>query len=150
MNIDKLKAVLMLFEQSTAVYMKYKKGNEEVSFSKQDFRNGISHQAEPGDELDNGLDTTCTSDSEAERESAATANYHVVKSPYIGVVHFEDGIDIRLNEVSVHKGEILCSIEAMKLFNNIESPVDGTIIEILVENGDHVECGQILFKIEVI
>ena len=48
----------------------------------------------------------------------------------------------------VKKGDILCIIEAMKLMNEIESDVDGTITEVLAKNEDMVEYGQCLFKIK--
>ncbi len=47
----------------------------------------------------------------------------------------------------IKKGQRLCIVEAMKLMNEIESEVDGTILEILVENGKPVEYGQKLFKV---
>jgi len=49
---------------------------------------------------------------------------------------------------SVKLGQTLCIIEAMKLLNEIEAEVEGTIKEILVENGHPVEYGQPLFVIE--
>ncbi|MDD4527242.1 MAG: acetyl-CoA carboxylase biotin carboxyl carrier protein [Candidatus Margulisbacteria bacterium] len=48
----------------------------------------------------------------------------------------------------VKKGQSLCIIEAMKLFNEIEADYNGTILEILVNNQDAVEFGQPLFKIK--
>ena len=48
----------------------------------------------------------------------------------------------------MRKGQVLCIVEAMKLMNEIEADVDGTIVEILVENGQPVEYGQPLFQIE--
>ena len=48
----------------------------------------------------------------------------------------------------VRKGQVLCIIEAMKLMNEIESEVAGKVAEILVENGQPVEFGQPLFRIE--
>lgn len=47
----------------------------------------------------------------------------------------------------IRKGQRLCIVEAMKLMNEIESEVEGTIVEILVENGKPVEYGQRLFKV---
>jgi acetyl-CoA carboxylase biotin carboxyl carrier protein len=47
----------------------------------------------------------------------------------------------------VKKGDTLCILEAMKLMNEIESEVDGEIVEVLVLNEDMVEYGQPLFKI---
>jgi acetyl-CoA carboxylase biotin carboxyl carrier protein len=50
----------------------------------------------------------------------------------------------------VKKGQVLCIVEAMKLMNVIESEIDGTIIKVLVENGQPVEYGEPLFLIEPI
>ncbi len=47
----------------------------------------------------------------------------------------------------VKSGQTLCIVEAMKLMNELEAEVPGTILEILVENGNSVEFGQKLFKI---
>jgi acetyl-CoA carboxylase biotin carboxyl carrier protein len=49
---------------------------------------------------------------------------------------------------AVKKGHTLCIVEAMKLMNEIESEQDGTILEILVDNGQSVEFGQKLFKLK--
>ena len=48
---------------------------------------------------------------------------------------------------AISKGQALCIVEAMKLMNEIESDLSGTLIEILAENGMSVEFGQRLFKI---
>ncbi len=47
----------------------------------------------------------------------------------------------------IRPGQRLCIVEAMKLMNEIESEIEGTIVEILVENGKPVEYGQKLFKV---
>ncbi len=49
---------------------------------------------------------------------------------------------------TVRKGQVVCIVEAMKLMNEIESELDGKILEILVKNAEHVEYGQPLFRIE--
>ena len=48
----------------------------------------------------------------------------------------------------VRKGQTLCILEAMKLMNELEAEIDGTIRKILVDNADPVEYGQVLFLIE--
>ena len=48
----------------------------------------------------------------------------------------------------ISTGDTLCIIEAMKLMNELESEVRGTIAEILVENGEPVEFGQVLFRVD--
>ncbi len=49
---------------------------------------------------------------------------------------------------TVRKGDVVCIIEAMKLMNEIESDVDGTIVKILPKNGKPVEYGEPLFLVE--
>jgi acetyl-CoA carboxylase biotin carboxyl carrier protein len=48
----------------------------------------------------------------------------------------------------VSKGQTVCIIEAMKLFNEIESEVSGTIVKVMVENSSPVEYDQVLFVVE--
>ncbi len=48
----------------------------------------------------------------------------------------------------VHKGQVICIVEAMKLMNEIESEFDGEIVEVCVKDGDIVEYGKPLFKIK--
>ncbi len=48
----------------------------------------------------------------------------------------------------ITQGDPLCIIEAMKLMNELEAEVEGTVREILVQNGDPVEYGQVLFRVE--
>jgi acetyl-CoA carboxylase biotin carboxyl carrier protein len=75
---------------------------------------------------------------------------HVVKSPMVGTFYRSNSpgaapfVDIGS---TVKEGETLCIIEAMKLLNEIEADISGTIKEILVENGQPVEFGQPLFVI---
>ena len=75
---------------------------------------------------------------------------HVVTSPFVGTFYRKPNPDspnyVQLGE-KVDKGAVLCIVEAMKLMNEIEADVAGTITGILVEDGVSVEYGQPLFKI---
>jgi acetyl-CoA carboxylase biotin carboxyl carrier protein len=77
---------------------------------------------------------------------------HVVTSPFVGTFYRKPNPDSP-NYVSqndkVDKGQVLCIVEAMKLMNEIEADVSGTVTAILVEDGMAVEYGQPLFKIAV-
>jgi acetyl-CoA carboxylase biotin carboxyl carrier protein len=76
---------------------------------------------------------------------------HVVKSPMVGTFYRSaTPNDPPLVEIGqqVAQGDVLCIIEAMKIMNQIESDVSGTVTEILVENGEPVEYGQDLFVIQ--
>ena len=81
---------------------------------------------------------------------AATAG-HTVKSPMVGTFYrastpgAEPFVEVGS---TVKAGQTLCIIEAMKILNEIEAEVAGTVTQILVNNGDAVEFGQTLFVIE--
>ena len=81
----------------------------------------------------------------------AADNLITIKSPMIGTFYRRASPDKPLlveegNEVSA--GKVVCIIEAMKLFNEIESEVKGTIVKILVEDASPVEFDQPLFLVQ--
>ncbi len=73
-----------------------------------------------------------------------------VKAPLVGVFYAapspEEDAYVKVGD-RVNKGDVLCAIEAMKMFNEIKAETAGTIAEICVDNGNVVEYGQTLFKI---
>ncbi len=82
---------------------------------------------------------------------AAEKPGHVITSPFVGTFYRASSPEqppfVEVG-ASVRKGQTLCIIEAMKLMNEIESEVEGKVAEVLVENGQPVEFGQPLFRIE--
>ncbi|WNG44982.1 acetyl-CoA carboxylase biotin carboxyl carrier protein [Archangium minus] len=87
----------------------------------------------------------------ASAAAAAEKPGHLVTSPFVGTFYRTPAPDqpafVDVGSV-VKKGQVLCIIEAMKLMNEIEADVAGRVAEILVENGQPVEFGQALFRIE--
>ncbi len=79
------------------------------------------------------------------------SNYHEVKSPMVGTFYAAPAPDadpyIQVGD-KVKNNQVLCIVEAMKLMNEIEADVPGRIVEILVENAQPVEFGQVLFLID--
>ena len=73
-----------------------------------------------------------------------------VKAPLVGVFYAapspEEDVYVKVGD-RVNKGDVLCVIEAMKMFNEIKAETSGTVAEICVDNGNVVEYGQTLFKI---
>ena len=73
-----------------------------------------------------------------------------VKAPLVGVFYAapspEEDAYVKVGD-RVNKGDVLCVIEAMKMFNEIKAETSGTVAEICVDNGNVVEYGQTLFKI---
>ena len=87
----------------------------------------------------------------AEPVEATGMELAVVKSPIVGTFYRsqEPGLPPFVEVGSnVKRGQVLCIIEAMKLMNEIKSDVGGTLLEVLVENGQPVEFDQPLFKIQ--
>nr|YP_010850459.1 acetyl-CoA carboxylase, biotin carboxyl carrierprotein [Lophurella caespitosa]WGH13208.1 acetyl-CoA carboxylase, biotin carboxyl carrierprotein [Lophurella caespitosa] len=78
--------------------------------------------------------------------------YSVIISPMVGTFYKSPAPNepsfIEIGEITKPK-QIVCIIEAMKLMNEIESEVTGEVVEILVKDGDIVDCGQALMKIKV-
>ncbi len=74
-----------------------------------------------------------------------------VTAPIVGTFYSAPSPDappyVRAGD-SVKAGSVLCIIEAMKLMNEIEADVAGVVREVLVDNGQPVEYGQVLFRIE--
>ncbi|MAU30639.1 MAG: acetyl-CoA carboxylase, biotin carboxyl carrier protein [Flavobacteriaceae bacterium] len=79
------------------------------------------------------------------------SNYITVKSPIIGTFYRKPSPDkpnfVELGD-SISEGSVLCVIEAMKLFNDIESEVSGKIVKILVDDSSPVEFDQPLFLVD--
>ncbi len=91
----------------------------------------------------------------ANPEEAASAtgdeSLEYVKSPIVGTFYEAPAPDaeafVRVGD-RVSPGQVLCIIESMKLMNEIESEISGTIVAKLVENGRPVEFGEALFSIK--
>jgi acetyl-CoA carboxylase biotin carboxyl carrier protein len=90
----------------------------------------------------------------AETESAAPAEeagISLVKSPMVGTFYRSPSpdspsfVDVG---AKISEDSVVCIIEAMKVMNEIQAEIKGTITEILVENGDSIEFGQPLFKVK--
>ncbi len=82
---------------------------------------------------------------------ADSGKYHTIKSPMIGTFYRTPSPD-KPNFVNVgdevKEGQVICIIEAMKLFNEIESDVKGRIVKVLVEHNTPVEYDTPLFLVE--
>jgi acetyl-CoA carboxylase biotin carboxyl carrier protein len=84
--------------------------------------------------------------------AAEDASLHTVRSPIVGTFYeapSPGAAPFVKNGDSVRTGQVLCIIEAMKLMNEIEADVSGTIVKRFVENAQAVEYGQALFAIKI-
>ena len=82
---------------------------------------------------------------------ADTSHYITIKSPMIGTFYHsptpEKPVFVNVGD-EIQAGTVVCIIEAMKLFNEIESEVSGRIVKVLVDNASPVEYDQPLFLVE--
>ena len=87
----------------------------------------------------------------AETISEVEINLHKITSPMVGTFYHSPSPDldpyVKVGS-KVSNDSIVCIVEAMKLFNEIEAEVNGEIVEILVKNGQLVEFGQPLFLVK--
>lgn len=91
------------------------------------------------------------SESKAVPASTDTDEENTLKSPLVGCVYFQSRPNAKPFVAvgdSVKKGQVLCVIEAMKVMNEFVSPRDGKITEIYPKNGQLVEFGQPLFRLQ--
>jgi acetyl-CoA carboxylase biotin carboxyl carrier protein len=85
-------------------------------------------------------------------EKVSTVNFdHEITSPMVGTFYSSPNPDsdpfVSVGS-SVSQDTVVCIVEAMKLFNEIEAEVSGEIVEVLVQNGELVEYGQPLFRVK--
>ena len=87
----------------------------------------------------------------ATNESEDNSKYITIKSPIIGTLYRKPAPDkpvfVEVGS-TISKGDVVCVIEAMKLFNEIESEVSGKIVKILVDDSSPVEFDQPLFLVD--
>jgi acetyl-CoA carboxylase biotin carboxyl carrier protein len=85
------------------------------------------------------------------KSSGDSSNLVTVKSPMIGTFYRSSNPEtppfVNVGD-SIKKGKTICIIEAMKLFNEIESEISGKIVKVLVENASPVEYDQPLFLVQ--
>lgn len=79
------------------------------------------------------------------------SNLHVIKSPFVGTFYASPApgkpVYVKVGD-KIKSGQTLCVLEAMKIMNEIDSDINGEIVEICVDNESLVEFGQPLFKIK--
>ncbi len=85
------------------------------------------------------------------KEKADESKYLEIKSPMVGTFYRSSSPEkasfVEIGQ-SIKKGDIVCIIEAMKLFNEIEAELSGKIVKVLVDNAKPVEYDQVLFLVE--
>ncbi len=138
-----IKQLLKIMNENDLIEISVKNGEDSISLKKA----GVIQQMP--------VIQANVSEVKAKEESAKPQRANNIKeitSPMVGTFYRSPSPDaVPYVEVgsSIKNGTALCIVEAMKLMNEVKSEISGKIIEILVENAQPVEFGQVLFLVEV-
>ena len=161
MELDELLKLIQAVSDSELTGFKYeaegvslnlKKEKEVVTAVQTVPAAGVSQSVMPMQTAAASAMSVASADSEEKAAGTKPAEQEgfLVKSPLVGTFYAapaEDAAPYVAVGDTVKKGQTVAIVEAMKLMNDIESDFDGTVAEILVENGEMVEYGQPLFRI---
>lgn len=147
MKIDEIKELLELVENSTLEEFEMEKSGVRIRMRKSmtgfEAQKGVEH-------LPSAASVSSDEQEVAALEDAQASDTYIFTAPIVGTFYRAPKPDaepfVQVGS-KVSPGTTLCTIEAMKIFNQIESDVTGEVLEILVENGEPVEYGAPLFKI---
>jgi acetyl-CoA carboxylase biotin carboxyl carrier protein len=152
-SLEDVKKLVQLVEKSDVTHISWKRGVEKV-----EIRRGGMVAAAPAPAFHQQavaapvpaappLAAAPAARVEAKAEKAPGV---IVNSPFVGTFYRSPSPDSPMFVdvgSKVKKGQVLCIVEAMKLMNEIEAEVDGTVAEIFVQNATPVEFGEPLFRI---
>ncbi len=154
MDIRKIKKLIDLIQESDVAEIEIQEGEESVRISRSGPNNQVMMQAPAMQYAPSPAPAAAAAPAPAADETPATAapsTANAVTSPMVGTFYRssspESAAFVEVGQ-TVSEGDVICIIEAMKMFNQIESDRSGTVKAILVENGHPVEFGEPLIVIE--
>ncbi len=149
MNAKEIQALLELVDQFDIEEFEMERSGVRIRIRKGSSGSHVQKKTavEPSEEA-----SLPSPEKEPEPIADQSEDLHVFRAPIVGTFYNSPKPDaepfLHIGD-SVESGSILCIIEAMKIFNQIESDAAGEIIRILVENGQPVEYGEPLFEIRL-
>jgi acetyl-CoA carboxylase biotin carboxyl carrier protein len=160
MTFKEIQDLIKLIDKSTLTEFSYKTGDYEIKIKGQQEVGQTIYNAPssvPSYATQQVISTPAQAPIAAEQstkeapQSTPASNLIEVKSPMVGTFYRAPGPDkspfVNVGD-SIGKGSVVCVIEAMKLFNEIESEYSGKIVKVMVEDASPVEYDQVLFLIE--
>lgn len=149
MKIDQLKQVLEMLDQSSVNELSLETDTYKLKLKKQNDNIVVSHEAPARVTTPAPQAATVVAEPAAEEQSVE-ADTVTINALMVGTFYSRPNPDkpsfVKVGD-QIEVGQVVCVLEAMKLFNNLNSEVAGTVVEILVADGDLVEFGQPLFRI---
>jgi len=155
MDLDLIKKLVKIVDTSGVTDLEIEEGDFKIKIAKKIRNAQVITQAQIPVAAQPVMQTSLPAGEAAKQTTEAeitSANLHEIRSPIVGTFYRAPAPDadsyVQVGSV-VSPGSVLCSVEAMKLRNEIESDVNGKVVKILVENGKPVEYNQPLFLIEL-
>jgi acetyl-CoA carboxylase biotin carboxyl carrier protein len=155
MDIRKVKKLIELLDESGIAEIEITEGEESVRISR--YGPGYAPQmpqvqyAQPQAPAAPGIEQHASASSSSTVEAEPEEDGFTVIAPMVGTFYSAASPGsapfVQVGD-RVNQGDTLCIVEAMKMMNQIEAEVSGTIKSIRVQNGDPVEYGQVLFIID--
>jgi len=131
---------------------KYQKGNGQTYVTSPQSVSVMPQMQAPAVQSGGSNSESRTDEPTTQGGASKGKNILEIKSPIVGTFYRSAGPDkptfAKVGD-QVKSGDVVCIIEAMKLFNEIESDVTGTVVKVLVEDASPVEYDQVLFLVEV-
>ncbi len=150
MKIDQLKQVLEMLDQSSVNELSLETDTYKLKLKKQNDNIVVSHQAPAPVATPAPQAPVAVTESATEESNVVEADTVTINALMVGTFYSRPNPDkpsfVKVGD-QIEVGQVVCVLEAMKLFNNLNSEVAGTVVEILVADGDLVEFGQPLFRI---
>ena len=151
MDIRKVKKLIELLEESGIAELEIKEGEESVKISRYGSAAPMMPPPPGAYAMPPAVAPAPVAVEEAAPKEEEEISGHIVKSPMVGTFYIAPSPGApAFTDVGqrVSEGDTICIIEAMKLLNQIEADISGTVKSILVDNGQPVEYGEPLFIIE--
>ncbi len=171
MTFEEIKALIQLVNKSDLAEFKFEDGDQKVVIRTSKYSSGkqqiihsvapaaasvVSSNNNPQQTLSSVASAPIKTESEVPAAPAPPpvtegGQYLEIKSPIVGTFYRSAGPDKPIYAKvgdTVDKGTVVCIVEAMKLFNEIESEVKGKVVKVMVEDASPVEYDQVLFLVD--
>jgi acetyl-CoA carboxylase biotin carboxyl carrier protein len=160
LKVQEIRELIKLIDQSSIDEFEYESDGSKIVLKKNEVQYAEAPVQQPVQQTiaQQPVDQTMPASSPvkeepkaAEKEEVQDESLHKIESPMVGTFYArpnpESELYVKTGE-KVSEDSVVCIIEAMKLFNEIEAEVNGEIVEMLVEDGQLVEYGQPLFLVK--
>lgn len=153
MNVEEIKELMTLFNDSNMTEFHLSNEEFEVQFSKrEEYPQVVSNAVAPVANVASRVEAAPVSapSSEVQEAPQVATDAKYITSPIVGVVYLQSSPDadpfVQVGK-QITSNDTVCIVEAMKIMNEIKSDFNGEVVEVLVENGQMVDFGQKLFAI---